>query len=306
MSGYLVHWDEVSGRRRTAGDIDATWTDLGSAAGSEHVGLQRIVIEPGRRSTPAHVHGAEEEIFYVVDGWGLLWQDGAVCEVRAGDAIMHPAGAQTHTLRAGPHGLDVLAFGQRVPIELCYLPRAGYAWAGPTVVETPGRRDLFPIDDAAGPFEFGAAGPRPANVVALADVPAGDERRGRVRRDLGSAGGSNHTGLKHVSSPPGVLSCVPHCHSAEEELFVVLEGEGICDLGEERHPVRPGSVLARPAGTAVAHSFMAGEQGMALLAYGTREPSDICFYPRSGKIAISGVGVIGRIEPLDYWDGEEL
>ncbi|MDX6494873.1 MAG: hypothetical protein QOE17_859, partial [Gaiellales bacterium] len=42
------------------------------------------------------------------------------------------------------------------------------------------------------------------------------------------------------------------------------------------------------------------------LAYGTREPSDICFYPRSGKIAISGLGVIGRIEPVDYWDGEEL
>jgi uncharacterized cupin superfamily protein len=87
---------------------------------------------------------------------------------------------------------------------------------------------------------------------------------------------------------------------------VVLEGDGTCQLGEERHPVRPGSVLARPAGTAVAHSFTAGEQGMALLAYGTREPGDICFYPRSGKIAISGVGVIGRIEPLDYWDGEEL
>jgi uncharacterized cupin superfamily protein len=306
MSDHVRHWDDVRGRRRTAGDIDATWYDLGTAAGSDRVGLQRIRIEPGRRSTPAHIHGAEEEIFYVLDGWGLQWQDGDVCEVRAGDVIAHPAGAHTHTLRAGPHGLDVLAFGQRVPIELCYLPRAGHAWAGPTVVETPGLRDLFPIDDAAGPFEFGAAGDRPANVVALADVPPADERRGRVRRNLGVAAGSRRTGLRHVAAPEGVLTCVPHCHSAEEELFVVLEGQGVCRLGDESHDVRPGSVVARPAGTAVAHSFTAGEGGIALLAYGTREPHDICFYPRSGKIAISGLGVVGRIEPVEYWEGEEL
>jgi uncharacterized cupin superfamily protein len=174
------------------------------------------------------------------------------------------------------------------------------------VVEATGLRDLFKLDDAAGPFEFGPAGGRPENVVALADAPAGDSRRGRMRRDLGRAAGSSRTGLKHVTSPPGVLTCVPHCHSAEEELFVVLEGDGVGSLGDETFPVRPGSVIARPPGTTVAHSFTAGEDGIALLAYGTREPHDICYYPRSGKIAISGLGVIGRIEPLDYWDGEEL
>ena len=28
--------------------------------------------------------------------------------------------------------------------------------------------------------------------------------------------------------------------------------------------------------------------------------------PRSGKISFRGVGVIGRLEQLDYWDGEGL
>jgi hypothetical protein len=41
-----------------------------------------------------------------------------------------------------------------------------------------------------------------------------------------------------------------------------------------------------------------------MLAYGTRDPSDICWYPDSRKIYFRGVGVIGRIEQLDYWDGE--
>ncbi len=44
----------------------ATWTDLGKAGGSVATGLKRIQIEPGRRSTPAHVHEVEEEIFYVL------------------------------------------------------------------------------------------------------------------------------------------------------------------------------------------------------------------------------------------------
>jgi uncharacterized cupin superfamily protein len=44
---------------------------------------------------------------------------------------------------------------------------------------------------------------------------------------------------------------------------------------------------------------------LTLLTYGTREPNDIVYYPRSGKVALWGVGVVGRIEPLDYWDGED-
>jgi uncharacterized cupin superfamily protein len=43
---------------------------------------------------------------------------------------------------------------------------------------------------------------------------------------------------------------------------------------------------------------------MTLLAYGTREPDDICWYPDSQKISFIGVDIIARVEPLDYWDGE--
>ena len=63
--------------------------------------------------------------------------------------------------------------------------------------------------------------------------------------------------------------------------------------------------MARPAATRVAHAFRAGGAGLTLLAYGTREPNDITYYRRSGKVALRGVELIGRIERLDYWDGEE-
>jgi uncharacterized cupin superfamily protein len=153
---------------------------------------------------------------------------------------------------------------------------------------------------------------RPQVIVNTQDVdPA--VRGGRRRRDLAGAAGSRWTGLKHIEVQPGVLSGPPHVHSAEEEIFVVLDGEGSLELTPpginaepEAQPVRKGSVVARPAGTGVAHTFRAGESGLTLIAWGTREPNDICWYPRSRKILWGGVRVIGRIEPLDYWDGEEL
>ena len=54
-------------------------------------------------------------------------------------------------------------------------------------------------------------------------------------------------------------------------MFVVLAGAGTLRLGAERHAVRTGHVIARPAGTGVAHQFIAGEDGLTLLAWGTRD-----------------------------------
>jgi uncharacterized cupin superfamily protein len=51
--------------------------------------------------------------------------------------------------------------------------------------------------------------------------------------------------------------------------------------------------------------FRAGQGGLTYLAFGTREPADVCYYPRSNKINFGGVGVIARLERLDYWDGED-
>ncbi len=67
--------------------LPATWSNLGSAAGSDRCGVTRIEMGPGEMPTPAHVHGEAEEIFYVLRGSGLSWQDGETYEVRAGDCL---------------------------------------------------------------------------------------------------------------------------------------------------------------------------------------------------------------------------
>jgi uncharacterized cupin superfamily protein len=103
---------------------------------------------------------------------------------------------------------------------------------------------------------------------------------------------------------PGARSAPFHCHSAEEEIFVVLAGTGSLRLGEERHPVRTGHVVARPPATGVAHQFIAGDGGLTLLAWGTRVPNDVVWYPDSKKVLLRGIGVRARVEALEYWDGE--
>ena len=127
-------------------------------------------------------------------------------------------------------------------------------------------------------------------------------------------GGLGRTGLAHYVVPPGKLMNPPHVHSAEEEIFVVLEGSGALSLypsprdgGRDRGvPVRAGSHDRAP-GRAPSGRTRCGPEttGMTLLAFGTRDPNDITYYPRSGKISFRGVGVIGRLEQLDYWDGED-
>jgi len=42
---------------------------------------------------------------------------------------------------------------------------------------------------------------------------------------------------------------------------------------------------------------------LTYLAYGTRDPSDVC-YSRSNKVFVRAVGLIARLQPLEYGDGE--
>ncbi len=94
-----VHWDDVEPNPDEEGHFAATWRFLGRAGGAKDYTVNRIDIVPNRWSTPAHVE--DEEIFYVLRGSGLSWQDGEVYEVREGDCIVHRAGREAHTLRAG-------------------------------------------------------------------------------------------------------------------------------------------------------------------------------------------------------------
>ncbi len=310
----IAHWDDVEEFDHQEGSIHSAWRYLGEAAGTVGVGVNRIRIHSGCRSTPLHSHGDHEEIFFVLGGAGLAWQrtetgEDVVCEIGPGACIVHLATGPAHTLVAGADGLDVLAYGngrRSGAGSYDWFPRIGKVGVGPTLLDVDDTHQ-WALEGALGETDLPEPGARPPNVVRLEDLESELLDRGEFgdsSRELGSAAGSVETGLNHSEIPPGKLNCPVHCHSSEEEVFVVLDGDGICILGEDEHAVRAGSVVARPARTRVGHAFRSGDGGMKLLAYGTREPNDIAWYPRSKKVYLRGVGLVTRVPELDYWDGE--
>ena len=311
----LAHWDDVEQHRHAKGEMDATWQRLADAAGTKEVGLNRVRVAPGKLPTPPHSHTASEEVYYVLGGSGLAWQDGEVHEVRPRDCVIHRANELEHTFVAGPDGLDYLVFGTRHPTELGWLPRSGAVRFGWPWVE--GRTDdPWDREAEAPPLEYGQPAPRPANILNVDEVEPERWADRVTTAPLATRERSDQAGFHWERLSPGASGSVPHCHSEEEEIFVVLEGEGTLHLWpspsfaadtraqREEHPIRPGHVVARPPGTRVSHWFVAGPEGLTMLIYGTRRPNDMCWYPRSNKIAWRGLGVIGRIEVLDYFDGE--
>ena len=60
----------------------------------------------------------------------------------------------------------------------------------------------------------------------------------------------------------------------------------------------------RPASSGIAHGIRAGAPGLTYLAYGTRNANDVCYYTRSNKIYFRGLGLIARLDDLDFDDGE--
>jgi len=165
----LAHWDDVEQHHRAKGEMDATWQMLGRAAGTAGVGVNRVRVAPGKLPTPPHSHGASEEIYYVLGGSGLAWQDDQVHEVSAGDCVIHRPDEHEHTFIAGPDGLDFLVFGTRHPTEIGWLPRSRAIRIGWPWVEG---RDDDPWDVEAGvpPLAYGDPAPRPDNILNYAGV----------------------------------------------------------------------------------------------------------------------------------------
>ena len=135
--------------------------------------------------------------------------------------------------------------------------------------------------------------------------------RGRISDHIGA----KKLGYNLTVLPPGKAQCPFHCHHGEEEMFLVLEGEGELRFGDERYPIRKHDVIAcPPAGPEVAHQIInTGITTMRYLALSTIIDIEACEYPDSGKVSIAagprgekGLRKMFRAEAtVDYYDREK-
>ena len=93
---YSADWDQERDRR------GYSWraTRVGDRLGARDIGGTVYELAPGQRTFPYHFHYGAEEWLLVLDGTPVLREPGGERELRAGDVVAFPAGAQ------GAHALE--------------------------------------------------------------------------------------------------------------------------------------------------------------------------------------------------------
>jgi quercetin dioxygenase-like cupin family protein len=78
--------------------------------GAEHIGLSHYRMNAGQRVGFGHSHGESEEVYVVLGGSGRFRVQDDVFEVEPYD-VVYCAPAAMREWEAGPHGMEILAFG---------------------------------------------------------------------------------------------------------------------------------------------------------------------------------------------------
>ncbi len=164
------------------------------------------------------------------------------------------------------------------------------------------------------------------HAVNIAEIPLRESRHGEAfAAKLGRIGpliGEKQLGCQLHIVPPGKKAFPRHAHHANEELFYIVEGTGICRIGDEAFPIKAGDVIAAPAGdVSTAHQIVNNSDAeLRYLAFSTRHDPDVVEYADSGKLLVASmvpedgglraarVFHIWRPRPeaeVDYWDGEK-
>ena len=137
---------------------------------------------------------------------------------------------------------------------------------------------------------------------------------------IGEKLGTRGLGCMYVSVDPGKRAFPYHSHLGNDEMFVILKGNGTYRFGGNEFQVSEGDVCGAPrGGTDTAHQILnTGETVLKYLAISTKQDPDICEYPDSDKFAAIAVSpgtdfrnahlrFVGRIQSaVGYFDGEDV
>ena len=100
------------------------------------------------------------------------------------------------------------------------------------------------------------------------------------RRRLGPHVGTSEVGLSRYRLGPGERAMPAHVHADEEELFFVLAGAGLAWLDGVTHELRAGDGIVHRA-NAEAHTWVAGPEGIDVLAFGEGSRTHMTYLPRA-------------------------
>jgi uncharacterized cupin superfamily protein len=151
-------------------------------------------------------------------------------------------------------------------------------------------------------------------------IPTAREQRAplydSVCARLGTGTAATKLGISVDTVAPGMRSCPYHFHYAQEEAFIVLDGEGSLRVAGEMLAIKAGDVLFIPPGPEYPHQIInTSDAPLRYLSISTKDSPEVVEYPDSGKYLAMASGtldgqrqVFARMhrekDDLDYWDGE--
>jgi uncharacterized cupin superfamily protein len=133
---------------------------------------------------------------------------------------------------------------------------------------------------------------------------------------LGAGTAAAKLGVSVDTVAPGMRACPYHFHYAQEEAFIVLEGDGTLRVAGEMLTIAAGDVIFIPPGPDYPHQIInTSAAPLKYLSISTMDSPEVVEYPDSGKCLATASStrdgrphVLRRMhrlkDDLDYWDGE--
>ncbi|PKP81725.1 MAG: cupin [Alphaproteobacteria bacterium HGW-Alphaproteobacteria-18] len=105
----------------------ASFAAIAAPAGATRLGARLVEILPGKRAWPLHAHQANDEMFVILHGRGVLRLGPDEWVVQAGDVAICPAGGAgtAHQLVAGRDGLRYIAISSMHAPDVILYPDSG-------------------------------------------------------------------------------------------------------------------------------------------------------------------------------------
>jgi uncharacterized cupin superfamily protein len=101
---------------------------VGPRIGAKDLGYAYDVLPPGKTGCPFHSHRAEEEMFFIIRGNGLLRYGSETRKIRAGDFICCPTGGPDtahQIINDSTEPLEYMSVSTMMPAEVCEYPDSG-------------------------------------------------------------------------------------------------------------------------------------------------------------------------------------
>jgi uncharacterized cupin superfamily protein len=152
----IVNLDEVSFERVSHGEkFEALDGGISGLVGAKQLGYSVMVVPAGKRAYPLHCHHVNEEMFFVIEGHGIVRIGDKEYPIRKGDFIAAPAGGPetAHQIVNTSDGeLRYLAVSTMVPADVVEYPDSAKVavYVGSAPGGDPGKR-TFSHRERLGP-----------------------------------------------------------------------------------------------------------------------------------------------------------